>query len=140
MSTGADAIVIDVAHGHYYKIAETLRILKKLFRGKVVLIGGNVATGQATADLIKAGADVVKVGVGPGSICTTRVIAGRYCRAAEQPFCLDLFYLAGLAERVHVFMDDAQAPGCRQRDGHLALGDGVHRRRQQGNAELYSFG
>ena len=74
--TGADVIVIDVAHGHYYKIAETLRILKKLFRGKVVLIGGNVATGQATADLIKAGADVVKVGVGPGSICTTRVIAG----------------------------------------------------------------
>ena len=73
---GADVIVIDVAHGHYYKIAETLRILKKLFRGKVVLIGGNVATGQATADLIKAGADVVKVGVGPGSICTTRVISG----------------------------------------------------------------
>lgn len=71
-----DAIVIDVAHGHYYKVAETIFALKKLYGDKVTIIGGNVATGKATADLIKAGADVVKVGVGPGSICTTRVIAG----------------------------------------------------------------
>ncbi|MAF14027.1 MAG: guanosine monophosphate reductase [Parcubacteria group bacterium] len=73
---GVDAIVIDVAHGHYYKVADTIKKLKKLLPKKVVIIGGNVATGQATADLIKAGADVIKVGVGPGSICTTRVIAG----------------------------------------------------------------
>ena len=73
---GVDAIVIDVAHGHYYKVAETIKALKKLIGKKVVIIGGNVATGQATSDLIKAGVDVVKVGVGPGSICTTRIIAG----------------------------------------------------------------
>ncbi|MFA6322268.1 MAG: IMP dehydrogenase [Candidatus Buchananbacteria bacterium] len=76
VAAGVDVIVIDVAHGHYYKVTETIKILKKMFGKKVVIIGGNVATGQATADLIKAGADVVKVGVGPGSICTTRVIAG----------------------------------------------------------------
>ncbi|MCX6744880.1 MAG: IMP dehydrogenase [Candidatus Parcubacteria bacterium] len=71
-----DAIVVDVAHGHYYKVAETISTLKKLYGDKITIIGGNVATGKATHDLIKAGADVVKVGVGPGSICTTRVIAG----------------------------------------------------------------
>lgn len=75
-AAGADAIIIDVAHGHYYKVAETIKTLKKILPKKIVIIGGNVATGQATADLIKAGADVVKVGVGPGSICTTRIIAG----------------------------------------------------------------
>ena len=76
IAAGADAIVIDVAHGHYYKVAQTVRELKKSNGKKVVIIAGNVATAKATADLIKAGADVVKVGVGPGSICTTRVVAG----------------------------------------------------------------
>lgn len=71
-----DAIVIDVAHGHYYKVAETIKKLKKILPNNIVLIGGNIATGKAGADLIKAGADVVKVGVGPGSICSTRIIAG----------------------------------------------------------------
>jgi len=73
---GADCIVIDVAHGHYYKVAETIKKLKKILPKNILIIGGNVATGAATADLIKAGADVIKVGVGPGSICTTRIIAG----------------------------------------------------------------
>lgn len=73
---GADLIVIDVAHGHYYKVAETIKKLKKLIGKQCVIVGGNVATGKATLDLIKAGADVIKVGVGPGSICTTRIIAG----------------------------------------------------------------
>ncbi len=73
---GVDVIVIDVAHGHYYKVAETIKKLKKILPKNIVIIGGNVATAQAATDLIKAGADVVKVGVGPGSICTTRIIAG----------------------------------------------------------------
>lgn len=73
---GVDVIVIDVAHGHYYKVAETIKILKKKLPRNIVIVGGNVATGAATADLIKAGADVIKVGVGPGAICTTRVVAG----------------------------------------------------------------
>jgi len=75
--TGVDVIAIDVAHGHFYKVAETIKKIKKnkLFKN-IDIIGGNVATASATRDLIKAGADAVKVGVGPGSICTTRVIAG----------------------------------------------------------------
>src|SRR3989338_4749100 len=76
IAAGEDAIVIDVAHGHYYKVAQTVRELKKSNGKKAVIIAGNVATAKATIDLIKAGADVIKVGVGPGSICTTRVIAG----------------------------------------------------------------
>ncbi|MFA5022196.1 MAG: IMP dehydrogenase [Patescibacteria group bacterium] len=76
VAAGADAIVIDVAHGHYYKVAETIKALKKILPKNILIIGGNVATAKATADLIAAGADVVKVGVGPGSICTTRIIAG----------------------------------------------------------------
>jgi len=73
---GIDLLVIDVAHGHFYKVAETIQKLKKKYGRKVLLVGGNVATGRATNDLIKAGVDIIKVGVGPGSICTTRIIAG----------------------------------------------------------------
>src|SRR3989344_8564680 len=73
---GVDLITIDVAHGHYYKVAQTIIALKKKFGQKIAIVAGNVATAQATIDLIKAGADVVKVGVGPGSICTTRIVAG----------------------------------------------------------------
>src|SRR3989344_3400802 len=76
IAAGVDVLITDVAHGHYYKVAQTLRALKKRYGKKVVLVGGNVATAAATRDLIAAGSDVVKVGVGPGSICTTRVVAG----------------------------------------------------------------
>lgn len=76
IAAGVDLLVIDVAHGHFYKVAETVRKLKKKYSSKILIVGGNVATGKATSDLIKAGADIIKIGVGPGSICTTRVIAG----------------------------------------------------------------
>ncbi len=72
---GADVIVIDTAHGHSKGVIETLRNLKMEYPN-VQFIAGNVATAEAVTDLIDAGADAVKVGVGPGSICTTRVIAG----------------------------------------------------------------
>ncbi len=71
---GVDALVIDTAHGHSQRVIETLRLLKRHF--DVDVVAGNVATAEATEELIKAGADAVKVGIGPGSICTTRVIAG----------------------------------------------------------------
>lgn len=70
-----DVIVIDSAHGHSANIVNTLKEIKENFPDLDVIVG-NVATGQATKDLIKAGADAVKVGIGPGSICTTRVVAG----------------------------------------------------------------
>lgn len=74
-SAKTDAIVVDTAHGHSRMVILTVKRIKEAFPG-IEVIGGNVATAEATAALIEAGADAVKVGVGPGSICTTRVIAG----------------------------------------------------------------
>lgn len=74
LEAGVDVIVVDTAHGHSEGVIRMVKRLKAKF--DVDLIAGNVATGQATRDLIRAGADAVKVGIGPGSICTTRVIAG----------------------------------------------------------------
>ena len=70
-----DAIVIDTAHGHSKGVVEILKKVKKKYKALDVVVG-NIATGAAAKTLIKAGADAVKVGIGPGSICTTRVIAG----------------------------------------------------------------
>ncbi len=75
LKAGVDVLVIDTAHGHTKNVIETLRDIKGSFPG-CQLIAGNVATEEATEDLIKAGADAIKVGIGPSSICTTRVIAG----------------------------------------------------------------
>jgi IMP dehydrogenase len=72
---GVDVVIIDTAHGHSRRVVETVADSKRNFPG-VELIAGNVATTDGTRDLIQAGADAVKIGVGPGSICTTRVIAG----------------------------------------------------------------
>jgi len=72
---GADVVVVDTAHGHSTKVNDMVKDIKKKFP-EITLIAGNVATPEAAEELIKAGADVIKVGVGPGSICTTRVVAG----------------------------------------------------------------
>ncbi len=71
---GADVIVIDTAHGHTKSVITTIKLLKK--RLHLDVIAGNIATAEAAEDLIKAGVDGIKVGIGPGSICTTRIIAG----------------------------------------------------------------
>src|SRR5438105_13203521 len=75
LQAGADVIAVDTAHGHSRAVIESVRELKRNFRG-IEIVAGNVATGEATAALAEAGADAVKVGIGPGSICTTRVVAG----------------------------------------------------------------
>ncbi|NGP60631.1 IMP dehydrogenase [Paenibacillus thiaminolyticus] len=75
VQAGVDVIVVDSAHGHHINIIEAVRKLRELYP-ELTIVAGNVATGEATRDLIEAGASVVKVGIGPGSICTTRVIAG----------------------------------------------------------------
>jgi IMP dehydrogenase len=75
IEAGVDVIVIDTAHGHSKGVLETVEKLKGLFPD-MDIIAGNVATPEATEALIKAGADAVKVGIGPGSICTTRIVAG----------------------------------------------------------------
>ncbi|MFA4853512.1 MAG: IMP dehydrogenase [Bacteroidales bacterium] len=72
---GVDAIVVDTAHGHSKRVLEVARLIKKQYP-EINLIIGNIATAEAAKDLVKAGADGIKVGIGPGSICTTRIIAG----------------------------------------------------------------
>ena len=96
-----DAVVVDTAHGHSKGVIEMVKAIKDKFK-EIDVVAGNVATAQACKDLIKAGADAVKVGIGPGSICTTRVIAGigvpqfsavvecaQVCHAAGIPFIAD---------------------------------------------------
>ncbi len=68
-------VVLDSAHGHSANVLRTVRMIKDAFPDLQV-IAGNVATGEATKALIEAGVDAVKVGIGPGSICTTRIVAG----------------------------------------------------------------
>jgi IMP dehydrogenase len=75
IKAGVDVIVIDTAHGHSWRVVETVEDTKRNF-SDIELVAGNVATADGARDLIKAGVDAVKIGVGPGSICTTRVIAG----------------------------------------------------------------
>lgn len=74
VKAGVDIIAIDTAHGHSAGVINTLKELKKKF--DIDVIAGNVATAEGTRDLIEAGADAVKIGIGPGSICTTRIVAG----------------------------------------------------------------
>jgi len=74
VEAGVDVIVLDSAHGHSQGIIDTLKAVKAEL--DVDVVAGNIATGAAAADLIEAGADAVKVGIGPGSICTTRIVAG----------------------------------------------------------------
>ena len=75
VNEGVDVFVIDSAHGHSKNVIEMIKSIKSKFKG-IDVIGGNIATAEAALELVKAGADAVKVGMGPGSICTTRIIAG----------------------------------------------------------------
>ncbi|HEY7294868.1 MAG TPA: IMP dehydrogenase [Dehalococcoidia bacterium] len=75
VDAGVDLLVVDTAHGHARSVGEMVHRLKDAFP-RIDLVAGNVATAEATSELIEAGADAVKVGIGPGSICTTRVVAG----------------------------------------------------------------
>lgn len=74
IEAGVDVVVVDTAHGHSANVIKTVQEIKKRF--KIDVVAGNVATAQGAKDLARAGADAVKIGIGPGSICTTRVIAG----------------------------------------------------------------
>jgi len=74
VAAGVDVVVVDTAHGHSQGVLEMIKRIRSKF--DIELIGGNVATAEATKDLVRTGVDAVKIGIGPGSICTTRVIAG----------------------------------------------------------------
>ena len=73
---GIDLIVVDTAHGHTKKVGEIIKFIKKFKNKKMALCAGNIATPEAAKFLIKLGVDIIKVGIGPGSICTTRLVAG----------------------------------------------------------------
>ena len=75
INNGCDLIVIDTAHGHSEKVLKTLLKLKKI-SNKIPICVGNIATGEAAKKLYNSGADIIKVGIGPGSICTTRMVSG----------------------------------------------------------------
>lgn len=91
-----DLLVVDTAHGHSKTVLDTVRLLKQNFKG-VEVAAGNIATGEGALALIEAGADAVKVGVGPGSICTTRVVAG-----IGMPQVSAIFECARVAEKYGV--------------------------------------
>jgi len=75
-AAGVDAIIVDTAHGHSQAVINQVREIKQQYGDKIQVVGGNIATADAVRDLVDAGADAVKVGIGPGSICTTRIVAG----------------------------------------------------------------
>ena len=76
INEGVDLIVVDTAHGHTKKVGEIIQYIKKSKNNKIALCAGNIATPEAAKFLIKLGVDIIKVGIGPGSICTTRLVAG----------------------------------------------------------------
>ena len=96
---GVDAVVLDSAHGHSKGVADALRTVKAAFPGLDVVVG-NIATAQAARDLVAAGADGLKVGIGPGSICTTRIVAG-----VGVPQLTAILEVAGAAGDVPVIAD-----------------------------------
>ncbi len=100
VEAGVDVLVLDSAHGHSKGILDTVKMIKDEL--DVDVIAGNVATAEATEDLIKAGADAVKVGIGPGSICTTRIVAGV---GVPQISAIDECAVAGAKHGVPVIAD-----------------------------------
>ena len=71
-----DLIVVDTAHGHTKKVSEIIKLIKRIKTKRTALCAGNIATPEAAKFLLNLGVDIIKVGIGPGSICTTRLVAG----------------------------------------------------------------
>lgn len=101
LDAGADVLVVDIAHGHNERALNTIKLLKKKFKG-VEIIGGNVATPKGTVDLIMAGADAVKVGIGPGAACTTRIVTGV---GVPQLTAIQDCYLAAARYKIPIIAD-----------------------------------
>jgi len=142
IEVGVDVVVVDTAHGHHRAVLEAIAKIKKNFP-KQEVIGGNVATRAGAQALINAGADAVKVGVGPGSICTTRVVAGvgvpqitaimeaaKACKKADIPLIADggLQYSGDIAKAIvsgaDTVMLGSLLAGCDESPGELVEIDG----------------
>lgn len=101
VAAGANLITVDIAHGHSISMMETVKWLKDRF-DKIEVIAGNVATAEATEELIAAGADAIKVGIGPGSMCTTRIITGI---GVPQLSAIALCAEVGIAKNIPIIAD-----------------------------------
>jgi IMP dehydrogenase len=156
VEAGVDAIVVDTAHGHTQGVLEMIARLKaESAAAKVDIIGGNVATYEGAAALVAAGADGVKVGVGPGSICTTRVVSGvgvpqvtaiyeaaRACRPAGVPVIGDggLQYSGDIAKALVAGADSVMLgsllAGCEESPGELVFINGKQYKSYRGMGSL----
>jgi IMP dehydrogenase len=142
LTSGADVICIDTSHGHTLNVIQAVKALKATF-SEIELIAGNVATGKGADDLIAAGVDGVKIGIGPGSICTTRIVAGvgipqitaiMNCRSASSktgvPLIADggIKYSGDLTKAIgagaHVVMVGGLLAGTEESPGELILFQG----------------
>ena len=154
IGAGVDVIVVDTAHGHHRAVLEAIAKIKKHFP-KQEIIGGNIATRAGAQALINAGADAVKVGVGPGSICTTRVVAGvgvpqitaimeaaKACKKADIPLIADggLQYSGDIAKAIvsgaDTVMLGSLLAGCEESPGELVEIDGKKFKTYRGMGSL----
>jgi IMP dehydrogenase len=154
IGAGVDVIVVDTAHGHHRAVLEAIAKIKKHFP-KQEIIGGNIATRAGAQALINAGADAVKVGVGPGSICTTRVVAGvgvpqitaimeaaKACKKADIPLIADggLQFSGDIAKAIvsgaDTVMLGSLLAGCEESPGELVEIDGKKFKTYRGMGSL----
>ena len=154
IDVGVDVIVVDTAHGHHRAVLEAIAKIKKHFP-KQEIIGGNIATRAGAQALINAGADAVKVGVGPGSICTTRVVAGvgvpqvtaimeaaKACKKADIPLIADggLQFSGDIAKAIVAGADTVMLgsllAGCEESPGELVEIDGKKFKTYRGMGSL----
>jgi len=142
VEAGVDVVVVDSAHGHSKGVIDTVRLVKETFP-QLQVVGGNIVTPEAAKDLIEAGADAVKVGIGPGSICTTRVVAGvgvpqitavnevaEYCKSAGVPVIADGGlklsgdFVKAIAAGADCAMFGGMFAGCEEAPGEEVLFNG----------------
>jgi len=154
IEAGVDVVVVDTAHGHHRAVLDAIERIKKSFPEQEI-IGGNVATRAGAQALINAGADAVKIGVGPGSICTTRVIAGvgvpqvtaimeaaKACKKADVPLIADggLQYSGDIAKAIvsgaDTVMLGSLLAGCDESPGELLVIGGKKFKRYRGMGSL----
>ena len=158
INEGVDVLVLDSAHGHHINVIECVRKVKTTFP-EVQLIAGNVATAEAAEALIKAGTDCIKVGIGPGSICTTRIIAGigvpqltavydvsQTAKQYDIPVIADggIKYSGditkALAAGADVVMVGSLVAGCEESPGELEICDGRKVKAYRGMGSLTAMG
>lgn len=158
VEAGADALVIDVAHGHSEMVLRMLRRVREIFGDDVEVVAGNVATPEGVEDLAAAGASAVKVGVGPGSVCTTRVVTGvgvpqltaiMWCAEAAERMDIPIIADGGvrssgdvvkaLAAGASTVMVGRLLAGTDESPGAVVVKDGKKHKIYRGMASLYAM-